>query len=73
MRASASITQTPNIGESALRLAACLVVRMIEIAAHHAIAICADQRATSACVYGDICPAEGKGAGLVLPRCNTKG
>ena len=24
-------------------------------------------------IYGAICPAEGKGAGLVLPRCNTEG
>jgi hypothetical protein len=32
-----------------------------------------DQRTTSAYNYGAICPAEGKGAGLVLPRCNTEG
>ena len=40
-----------------------------------------DQRTTSACIYGAICPAEGKacpelvegGAALVLPRCNTEG
>ena len=32
-----------------------------------------DQRTTSAYIYGAICPAEGKGAGLVLPRCNTEG
>ena len=32
-----------------------------------------DQRTTSAYIYGAICPAEGKGAALVLPRCNTKG
>ena len=32
-----------------------------------------DQRTTSAYIYGAICPAEGKGAALVLPRCNTEG
>jgi transposase len=32
-----------------------------------------DQRTTSAYIYGAICPAQGKGAGLVLPRCNTEG
>ena len=32
-----------------------------------------DQRTRSAYIYGAICPAEGKGAGLVLPRCNTEG
>ena len=32
-----------------------------------------DQRTTSAHIYGAICPAEGKGAALVLPRCNTEG
>ncbi len=32
-----------------------------------------DQRTTSAYIYGAICPAQGKGAGLVLPRCNSKG
>ena len=32
-----------------------------------------DQRTASAYIYGAICPAEGKGAALVLPRCNTYG
>lgn len=32
-----------------------------------------DQRTTSAYIYGAICPAEGKGAALILPRCNTQG
>lgn len=32
-----------------------------------------DQRTLSAYVYGAICPARGKGVGLVLPRCNTEG
>src|SRR4051812_27591931 len=32
-----------------------------------------DQRTASAYVFGAICPAEGKGAGLVLPRCTTAG
>ena len=32
-----------------------------------------DQRTASAYIYGAICPAEGKGAALVLPRCNTRG
>ena len=32
-----------------------------------------DQRTTSVSLYGAICPAEGKGAALVLPRCNTEG
>ena len=32
-----------------------------------------DQRTTTAYIYGAICPAEGKGAALVLPRCNTEG
>ena len=32
-----------------------------------------DQRTTSASLYGAICPAKGKGAALVLPRCNTEG
>ena len=32
-----------------------------------------DQRTASAYIYGAICPAEGKGAALVLPRCNTEG
>lgn len=31
-----------------------------------------DQRTKSAYLFGAICPAEGKGAGLVLPVCNTK-
>ena len=31
-----------------------------------------DQRTTSAYIYGAICPSEGKGAALVLPRCNTE-
>ena len=30
-----------------------------------------DQRTNSACIFGAICPAPGKGAGLVLPFCNT--
>ena len=30
-----------------------------------------DQRTASAYIFGAICPAEGKGAGLVLPRCNS--
>lgn len=32
-----------------------------------------DQRTASAYIYGAICPAGGKGAALVLPRCNTQG
>jgi hypothetical protein len=32
-----------------------------------------DQRTASAYIYGAICPAEGKSAVLVLPRCNTQG
>jgi len=32
-----------------------------------------DQRTKSAYIYGAICPAEGKAAGLVLPRCNSEG
>ena len=32
-----------------------------------------DQRTTLACLYRAICPADGKGAALVLPRCNTEG
>jgi hypothetical protein len=32
-----------------------------------------DQRTASAYIFGAICPAEGKGAGMVLPRCTTKG
>jgi transposase len=31
-----------------------------------------DQRTQSASIFGAICPAEGKGAGLVLPRCTTE-
>jgi hypothetical protein len=31
-----------------------------------------DQRTQSAYIFGAICPAEGKGAGLVLPRCDTE-
>lgn len=31
-----------------------------------------DQRSTSEDIYGAICPAEGKGAALVMPPCNTK-
>jgi hypothetical protein len=31
-----------------------------------------DQRTKSAYIFGAICPAKGKGAGLVLPRCNTQ-
>src|SRR5829696_5990218 len=31
-----------------------------------------DQRTASACIFGAICPARGKGAGLVLPRCTTE-
>ena len=30
-----------------------------------------DQRTKSAYIFGAICPREGKGAGLVLPFCNT--
>ena len=30
-----------------------------------------DQRTHSTYIFGAICPAEGKGAGLVLPFCNT--
>jgi transposase len=30
-----------------------------------------DQRTASAYIFGAICPARGKGAGLVLPFCNT--
>ena len=32
-----------------------------------------DQRTASAYIFGAICPAQGKGAGLVLPRCTTEG
>jgi hypothetical protein len=31
-----------------------------------------DQRTSSAYIFGAICPAEGKGAALVLPRCDTQ-
>jgi hypothetical protein len=31
-----------------------------------------DQRTASAYIFGAICPEEGKGAALVLPRCNTE-
>lgn len=31
-----------------------------------------DQRTASAYIFGAICPAEGKGAGLVLPHCNSQ-
>ena len=31
-----------------------------------------DQRTASAYLFGAICPAQGKGAGLVLPRCTTE-
>jgi hypothetical protein len=30
-----------------------------------------DQRTRSAYIFGAICPAQGRAAGLVLPRCNT--
>ena len=30
-----------------------------------------DQRTQSAYIFGAICPAEGKGAGLVMPHCDT--
>jgi hypothetical protein len=30
-----------------------------------------DQRTASAYIFGAICPAHGKGAGLVLPRCTV--
>jgi DDE superfamily endonuclease len=30
-----------------------------------------DQRTASAYIFGAICPRLGKGAGLILPRCNT--
>ena len=32
-----------------------------------------DQRTQSAYIFGAICPAEGKGAALVLPRCTSEG
>ena len=31
-----------------------------------------DQRTASTYIFGAVCPKEGKGAGLVLPGCNTK-
>ncbi len=31
-----------------------------------------DQRTASTYIFGAICPTEGKGAGLVLPRCTTE-
>jgi DDE superfamily endonuclease len=31
-----------------------------------------DQRTASAYIFGAICPKEGKGAGLVMPRCDTE-
>ena len=31
-----------------------------------------DQRTSSAYIFGAVCPAEGKGAGLVLPSCNSE-
>ncbi len=31
-----------------------------------------DQRTASAYIFGAICPAEGKAAGLILPHCNTE-
>ncbi len=31
-----------------------------------------DQRRSSAWIFGAICPAEGKGAALVMPRCNSQ-
>ena len=31
-----------------------------------------DQRTKSAYIFGAICPAKGKGAGLVLPKCNAQ-
>ena len=31
-----------------------------------------DQRTASTYIFGAICPNEGKGAGLVLPVCNTQ-
>ena len=31
-----------------------------------------DQHTRSAYIFGAICPKEGKGAGLVLPRCNRE-
>ena len=31
-----------------------------------------DQRAASTCIFGAICPKQGKGAALILPACNTE-
>ena len=31
-----------------------------------------DQRTASTYIFGAICPKDGKGAGLVLPSCNTE-
>ena len=31
-----------------------------------------DQRTASTYIFGAICPQDGKGAGLVLPKCNTQ-
>lgn len=31
-----------------------------------------DQRRSSAWIFGAICPAEGKAAGIVMPRCNSE-
>ena len=31
-----------------------------------------DQRTASAYIFGAICPKDGKGAALVMPRCNTE-
>jgi hypothetical protein len=31
-----------------------------------------DQRRSSAWLFGTICPAEGKAAGIVMPRCNSE-
>ena len=31
-----------------------------------------DQRRASAWIFGATCPAEGKGAGIILPRCNSE-
>jgi len=31
-----------------------------------------DQHAASTCIFGAVCPGEGKGAALILPSCNTE-
>ena len=31
-----------------------------------------DQRAASTCIFGAVCPKQGKGAALILPTCNTE-